>query len=163
MKIEKLGLQMYTVRDHMTTVEGVRDALRSIKAMGYDQAQTAGCAISYEEYGRIATIIFMHIVIPIITAGFTYIIKIKDPVTHRNYLKEMEGKEYDKKADRQYILHSKMFRTECISYAIIFIFIALIGDPWFLLYALYSVLFVFYNLWMWMHLHKKWCNERFRK
>ena len=120
-------------------------------------------AIVGEEYGRIATIIFMHIVIPIITAGFTYIIKIKDPVTHRNYLKEMEGKEYDKKADRQYILHSKMFRTECISYAIIFIFIALIGDPWFLLYALYSVLFVFYNLWMWMHLHKKWCNERFRK
>lgn len=54
MKIEKLGLQMYTVRDHMSTVEGVRDAFRSIKAMGYDQAQTAGCAISYEDYGRIA-------------------------------------------------------------------------------------------------------------
>ena len=120
-------------------------------------------AIVGEEYGAFATIIFMHIVIPIITAGFTYVIKIKDPVTHREYLKEMEGKEYDKKADRQYILHSKMFRTECISYAIIFIFISLIGDPWFLLYALYSVLFVFYDLWMWMHLHKKWCNERFRK
>ena len=120
-------------------------------------------AIVGEEYGASATVLFMHIVVPIITAGFTYIIKIKDPVTHRNYLKEMEGKEYDKKADRSYVLHSKMFRTECISYVIIFIFISLIGGPWLWMYTLYSLFFVFYNLWMWMHLHKKWCNERFRK
>ena len=134
-----------------------------IKFLGTYVFWTMFNAIVGEEYGRIATIIFMHIVIPIITAGFTYIIKIKDSVAHREYLQSMEGKEYDKKADRQYILHSKMFRTECISYAIIFIFIALIGDPWFLLYALYSVLFVFYDLWMWMHLHRKWCENRLRK
>ena len=120
-------------------------------------------AIVGEEYGASATVLFMHIVVPIITAGFTYIIKIKDPVTHREFLKEMEGKEYDKKADRPYVLHSKTFRIECISYAIIFIFISLIGGPWLWMYTLYSLFFVFYNLWMWMHLHKKWCNERFRK
>ena len=120
-------------------------------------------AIVGEEYGAFATNIFMRIVVPIITAGFTYIIKIKDSVAHREYLQSMEGKDYDKKADRQTILHSKRFRTECISYAVIFIFIALIGDPWLWMYALYSALFVLYNLCMWMHLHKKWCNERFRK
>ena len=112
-------------------------------------------AIVGEEYGASASVLFMHIVVPIITAGFTYIIKIKDPVTHRNYLKEMEGKEYDKKADRSYVLHSKMFRTECISYAIIFIFIALIGDPWLWMYTLYSVLFIFYNLLMFQKAEKR--------
>ena len=120
-------------------------------------------AIVGEEYGAFATNIFMRTIVPIIVAGFTYIIKIKDPATHRGYLQEMEGKEYDKNADRQSILHSKIFRTECISYAIIFIFIALIGDPWLWMYALYSILFIFCNLWMWMHLHSKWCKERFRK
>ena len=120
-------------------------------------------AIVGEEYGASATVLFMHIVVPIITAGFTYIIKIKDSVAHREYLQSMEGKDYDKKADRQTILHSKRFRTECISYAVIFIFIALIGDPWLWMYALYSALFVLYNLCMWMHLHRKWCENRLRK
>ena len=52
--IEKLGVQLYTVRDFMNTEEDVRETFRKLKALGYDQAQTARCAISYEAYGRIA-------------------------------------------------------------------------------------------------------------
>ena len=134
-----------------------------IKFLGTYVFWTMFNAIVGEEHGAYAAIIFMHVIIPILTAGFTYILKIKDPATHREYLKTMEGKEYDKNADRQSILHSKLFLTECISYAVIFIFIALIGDPWLWMYALYSALFVLYDLYAWMHLHRKWCENRLRK
>ena len=49
--IEKLGVQLCTVRDFMNTEEDVRETFRKLKALGYDQAQTARCAISYEAYG----------------------------------------------------------------------------------------------------------------
>lgn len=54
MKIEKLGLQLYTIRDTMKTAEDIRESFRKIKALGYDIAQTAGCEIPYEQFGQIA-------------------------------------------------------------------------------------------------------------
>lgn len=54
MKIEKLGLQLFTVRDTMKDADSIRMTFRKIKELGYDVAQTAGCAIPYEEFGRIA-------------------------------------------------------------------------------------------------------------
>lgn len=53
-KIEKLGVQLYTIRDYMNTEEEVRESFKKLKALGYDQAQTAGCKISYEAFGQIA-------------------------------------------------------------------------------------------------------------
>lgn len=53
-KIEKLGVQLYTIRDFMNTEEEVRESFKKLKALGYDQAQTAGCQISYEAFGKIA-------------------------------------------------------------------------------------------------------------
>ena len=52
--MKKLGLQLYTVRDFMTTEEDIRETFSKIKAMGYDQAQTAGCAVPYSVFGRLA-------------------------------------------------------------------------------------------------------------
>ena len=52
--MKKLGLQLYTVRNTMDTAENIRETFRRIKAMGYDEAQTAGCAVSYEQFGQIA-------------------------------------------------------------------------------------------------------------
>lgn len=54
MKIEKLGLQLFTIRDTMNNAENIRESFRKMKALGYDIGQTAGCAVSYEEFGRIA-------------------------------------------------------------------------------------------------------------
>ena len=51
---EKIGVQLYTIRDYMKTEEDVRSSFKKLKAMGIDQAQTAGCAIPYEAYGKIA-------------------------------------------------------------------------------------------------------------
>ncbi len=52
--IEKIGLQLFTIRDTMHTEEEIRESFRRIKAMGYDLAQTAGCEIPYADFGRIA-------------------------------------------------------------------------------------------------------------
>ncbi len=52
--IPKIGLQLYTIRDHMNTAEEIRDSFRRMKEMGYDVAQTAGCDIPYADFGRIA-------------------------------------------------------------------------------------------------------------
>ncbi|MBP3379029.1 MAG: sugar phosphate isomerase/epimerase [Clostridia bacterium] len=52
--INKLGLQMWTLRDTMDTPENVRMTFRRMKELGYDIAQTAGCRIPYEDYARIA-------------------------------------------------------------------------------------------------------------
>lgn len=53
-KIQKLGVQLYTVRDFMNTETEVRETMKKLKSLGYDQAQTAGCKISYESLGNIA-------------------------------------------------------------------------------------------------------------
>lgn len=52
--IDKIGVQLYTIRDFMKTPEDVRASFKRIKELGYDQAQTAGCAIPYEDFARIA-------------------------------------------------------------------------------------------------------------
>lgn len=53
--MKDFGVQIYSVRDKMTTPEGIRDTFRALKAQGYDYFQTAGApAVSYEEYGSMA-------------------------------------------------------------------------------------------------------------
>lgn len=54
--IEKLGLQLYTIRDFMTTEDGIKRSFEKIKKLGYDLAQTAGiCQVtSYENFGKFA-------------------------------------------------------------------------------------------------------------
>lgn len=51
---KKLGIQLYTVRDYMNTSDDIRATFKKLKAMGYDQGQTAGCAIPFAEFGKIA-------------------------------------------------------------------------------------------------------------
>ena len=52
--IEKLGLQLFTIRDTMNNAENIRESFRKMKALGYTVGQTAGCAIPYAEFGKIA-------------------------------------------------------------------------------------------------------------
>jgi len=52
--LKKIGVQLYTIRDYMQTAADIRESFKKLKDMGIDQAQTAGCAIPYEEYGAIA-------------------------------------------------------------------------------------------------------------
>ncbi len=51
---KKLGVQLYTIRDFMKTEEDIRASFAKLKAIGYDEGQTAGCAIPHEDFGRLA-------------------------------------------------------------------------------------------------------------
>lgn len=53
-KLDKIGVQLWTVRDFMNTAEDIRETFKRLKSLGYDQVQTAGCNIPYEEFGKIA-------------------------------------------------------------------------------------------------------------
>lgn len=50
----KLGVQLYTIRDHMQTEEDIRKSFKRLKDLGICQGQTAGCAVPYEIFGQIA-------------------------------------------------------------------------------------------------------------
>ncbi|MBE6560610.1 MAG: sugar phosphate isomerase/epimerase [Ruminococcaceae bacterium] len=51
---KKFGVQLYTIRDFMQTEEDIAASFKKLKALGYDEAQTAGCAIPYADFGRLA-------------------------------------------------------------------------------------------------------------
>ena len=52
--IKKFGFQAYTIRDYMKDAEFTDLAFKKMKALGYDELQTAGCAIPVAEYAQIA-------------------------------------------------------------------------------------------------------------
>lgn len=54
MKFEKLGVQLWTVRDAMNNAEEIAETFRKLKELGYDHVQTADCTIPYEEFGKLA-------------------------------------------------------------------------------------------------------------
>ena len=52
---KELGLQLYTIRDHMNTAEEMRESFKKLRKIGYTQGQTAGSGgISYKEMAQIA-------------------------------------------------------------------------------------------------------------
>ncbi|MBE5818969.1 MAG: sugar phosphate isomerase/epimerase [Clostridiales bacterium] len=53
-KINKLGVQLYTIRDFMGNEESVKESFAKLKALGIDEVQTAGCAIAYDKFGALA-------------------------------------------------------------------------------------------------------------
>ena len=52
--IEKIGVQLYTVRSAMDNAENLRATFKKLREMGYTVGQTAGCQIPYAEFGKIA-------------------------------------------------------------------------------------------------------------
>ena len=52
--IDKLGVQVFTVRDFMQNEADIAETFRKLKDLGYDQIQTARCAVPYEVYGELA-------------------------------------------------------------------------------------------------------------
>ena len=53
-KLNKIGVQLYTIRDFLTTEEDVKRSFDKLKVLGYDEVQTAGCKIDYATFGRLA-------------------------------------------------------------------------------------------------------------
>ena len=42
-RISKIGLQLFSVRGSLDTPEKAAETFRKLKALGYDEGQTAGC------------------------------------------------------------------------------------------------------------------------
>lgn len=63
-KLEKIGVQLYTIRSAMTTADDIKRSFEKLKKLGYDEVQTAGSptakdaegkvAMTYEEFGKAA-------------------------------------------------------------------------------------------------------------
>ena len=53
-KLEKIGVQLYTVRKFMETAEDIKVTFDKLKKLGYDQAQTAGMTIPYADFADLA-------------------------------------------------------------------------------------------------------------
>jgi len=64
--IKKLGLQLYTIRDFMNDEEQIDESFAKLAALGYSEAQTAGCKIDHVKFAELAkkhgiTIVGTHI------------------------------------------------------------------------------------------------------
>lgn len=53
-KLEKIGVQLWTVREYMHTEAQIKETFQKLKHLGYDQIQTAGCSIPYDVFGALA-------------------------------------------------------------------------------------------------------------
>lgn len=53
--MNKIGLQLYSVRDHFNTEEEARATFKKLKELGYDEAQTATCyGFAYDKFREMA-------------------------------------------------------------------------------------------------------------
>ncbi len=53
-KLERIGVQLYTIRQFMNNEEFIKTSFEKLKKLGYDEVQTAGCKVPYDTYGRLA-------------------------------------------------------------------------------------------------------------
>lgn len=55
-KLNKIGVQLYTIRDQFKDPESAKVCFEKLKKLGYDEVQTAGCAanITPEIFGKLA-------------------------------------------------------------------------------------------------------------
>lgn len=52
--MDKLCLQLWSVRDYMKDAESIKSTFKKLKEIGYDQVQTAGSPIPYSEMAKLA-------------------------------------------------------------------------------------------------------------
>ena len=60
--IEKIGLQLFSVRDFMQNDEDVYDSLIRIKKMGYEQVQTYRFPMLYGKFAELAEEVGLEII-----------------------------------------------------------------------------------------------------
>ena len=119
---------------------------------------TLCCAIFCEEAGLVATVIVMRIFLPIITMIMIYFYTKNNTEQRREYIKMMDGKQYDVKQDLDALLHSKRVWSDVtfLSVVIIIYWLFHIAFPFVLAYIPAFAVFFF---WLNIHLHKHWLKK----
>lgn len=82
-KINRIGVQLYTIRQFLNSEEFVKTSFEKLKKLGYDEVQTAGCKIDYATFGKLAK-----------EAGLTIV------GTHDNFTEMQENTELSMKKHR---------------------------------------------------------------
>ena len=129
-----------------------------LTVLGNSVLATLCCAIFGEVEGLVATVIVMRIVMPVLAMFLIYMYDKKNSEERREYIKLMEGKQYDSKQDLQELIHSKKIWGDVIFVSVITVIYWLmnIGFPIILVNIPVFALFVFgLNL----HLHKSWLKQ----
>ena len=129
-----------------------------LTVLGNSVLATLCCAIFGEEAGLVATVIVMRIVMPVLAMFLIYMYDKKNSEERREYIKLMEGKQYDSKQDLQELIHSKKIWGDVIFVSVITVIYWLmnIGFPIILVNIPIFTLFAF---WLNLHLHKLWLKQ----
>ena len=112
--------------------------------------------------GIYATNVFMRICLPVINGLGICIPHARDAEARREFLNVLGAEKYDRKADFKTLAKTKGFRTECIIFTILYIymFIFSVSPKWIFLVAI--LVFPFINLWHHTAIRKQWASERIR-
>lgn len=129
-----------------------------LTVLGNSVLATLCCAIFGEDAGLVATVIVMRIFLPIITMIMIYFYTKNNTEQRREYIKMMDGKQYDVKQDLDALLHSKRVWSDVILLSVVIIIYWLfhIAFPFVLAYIPAFAVFFF---WLNIHLHKHWLKK----
>ena len=108
--------------------------------------------------GMPLTWVLIYLGIPALSFFVIYRMKSRSAEAKREYLKAMEGKEYDAKEDGREILHDRYFRGEAV-FSTVLVWLAL---TWFsgLGAILWGIAFPFFLFFGTKRIHKNWIAER---
>ena len=125
---------------------------------------TVASAMVGEKYAMLPYTLFIFAVQVGAVLVVWWVRKPRDGEARREYLKELGGEVYSRKADRKVVSRDKTFRAELVAYAVVacvqFFMQFSVGA---ILYApLAYLIFHIYNRRLWLNLHETWADERIR-
>ena len=129
-----------------------------LTALGNSVLATLCCAIFGEESGLVATVVIMRILLPIVTMIMIYFSAKNNTEQRREYIKLMDGKQYDIKQDFNELLRSKQIWSDIIFLSVVIFIYWLfhISFPFVLIYIpSFAVFFFLVNI----YLHKRWLKQ----
>lgn len=112
--------------------------------------------------GIYATNVFIRICLPLFNIFGICIPHTRDVEERKEFLDTLGAEKYNRKEDFKKLAKTKLFRTECIIFAILYIVMFFISTSpkWIFLVAV--LIFPFINLWHYTAIHKRWAGERIR-
>ena len=125
---------------------------------------TVACALVGQKWAIIPYTLFMFAVEVGAMLLVWRIRKPRDGEARREYLQELGGEVYSRKADRKAVSRDKTYRAELVAYAVVacvqFFMQFSIGA---IIYApIAYLIFHIYNRRLWLNLHETWAGERIR-
>ena len=121
--------------------------------------RTLCCAIFGEDYGLLSAAIIQYLFWPLIAFLMIYASKAKDLTAKQEYLHSKEGQVYSFRADVAEILHDSAFWKELAIVLILTVIYCLVNP---LLLVINLPLFLIFNFWAHVHLHRTWFRNRLR-